>query len=88
MATVFLTVTPRWRAIGRYADKFRRGQARRTAGGRRTIRVRFPRDGRAETTLQRCPIFVEQNKSHITSLFGERSPYPRYHRAPPAVIGD
>jgi len=28
------------------------------------------------------------NKSRRASLFGERSPYVRYHRAPPAVIGD
>lgn len=30
----------------------------------------------------------DTNKSHRASLFGEKSPYIRYHRAPPAVIGD
>ena len=48
----------------------RKDRAQRNAGGRRTIRLRFPTHGYAEIGLQRCPILVGQNKSHRASLFG------------------
>ena len=83
MATVFLTVTPRRRAIGRFADKAGEGRLDATPEDIGTFRLRFASIGYAEIGLQCCLILAEQNKSHRASLFGERSTYVRYHRAPP-----